>query len=106
MYHKTLFVGGGGAAVWGSTHLHEGATHLGEHTTGLTHFVREAFVVFPGEGTSFWILNVLALIVGINTIIYALVAMWKLRPRRQQPLIDAKWENHAPDSESLPSPTQ
>jgi hypothetical protein len=97
MYHHTLFVGGGGAAIWGATNLHERAAEVADHTTGVTHFVREAFVAFPGQGPGFWILNVLAVIVGINTIIYALLAMWKLRPRRQQPLIDAKYEDYSPE---------
>ena len=105
MYHHTLFVGGGGAAIWGATSLHQHAAEAADHTTGVTHFVREAFVAFPGQGPGFWILNVLALIVGINTIIYALLAMWKLRPRRQQPLIDAIYEDYSPEGVLLAPPT-
>jgi hypothetical protein len=104
MYNHTLFVGGGGAAIWGATSLHQAAAQSADQSTGVTHFVREAFVAFPGQGPGFWILNVLAVIVGINTIIYALVAMWKLRPRRQQPLIDPVYEDYSPEGVLLAPP--
>ena len=105
MYCKTLFVGGGGGAVWGATTLQhaekcDDVLDKGASTTEhVTHFVREAFVAFPGHGPTFWILNVLAIIVGINTIAYAMLALWKMRPRRSRPIIDAKYENYTPYGE-------
>lgn len=104
MYNKTLFVGGGGAAIWGAgslEHAHQNAAAGAEHTAVVTHFVREAFVAFPGTGPTFWILNILAIIVGLNTIAYAMLALWKMRPRRPQPIIDPAYENYTPYGEPI-----